>query len=148
MKFMSYLYFHFFFFFYFCLFRAAPLAYGGFQARDLIWSCSHWPMPQPQQCQIGAASANTTTAQGKAGSLTHWARPGMEPLSSWILVRFVSADTTGTAFIFLMPPIFHLDVLWAVACSGPVVAYYSFVLTFWTFQWLISSWIAQEIKPI
>ena len=29
---------------------------------------------------------------GNAGSLTHWARPEMEPVSSWMLVRFVSAE--------------------------------------------------------
>ena len=33
-----------------------------------------------------------TTAHCNAGSLTHWARPGIEPASSWILVRFVSAE--------------------------------------------------------
>ena len=30
-----------------------------------------------------------TTAHGNNGSLTHWARPGIEPVSTWILVRFV-----------------------------------------------------------
>ena len=29
-------------------------------------------------------------AHGNAGSLTHWARPGIQPMSSWILVGFVS----------------------------------------------------------
>ena len=32
-----------------------------------------------------------TTAQGNARSLTHRAKPGIEPTSSWILVGFVSA---------------------------------------------------------
>ena len=31
-----------------------------------------------------------TIAHGKAGSLTHWARPGIKPETSWFLVRFVS----------------------------------------------------------
>ena len=31
-----------------------------------------------------------TTAHSNAGSLTHWARPEMEPTTSWFLVRFVS----------------------------------------------------------
>ena len=31
------------------------------------------------------------TAAANAGSPTHWARPGVKPASSWILVRFVSA---------------------------------------------------------
>ena len=37
------------------------------------------------------ASAAYTTAHGKAGSLTHWVRPGIKPMSSWILVRFITA---------------------------------------------------------
>ena len=55
----------FFFFFFFCLFafsRAAPAAYGGSQARGRIRSCSHLPIPQPQQCWIQAASATYITA--------------------------------------------------------------------------------------
>ena len=32
-----------------------------------------------------------TAAQGNARSLTHWVRPGIEPASSWIPVRFISA---------------------------------------------------------
>ena len=31
------------------------------------------------------------TAHGNIGSLTHWGRPGIEPVSSWILGGFVSA---------------------------------------------------------
>ena len=54
------------------------------------YSCR--PMPQPQQHQIRAVSAAYTTAYGNARSLTHWARPGIEPASSWILVRFISAE--------------------------------------------------------
>ena len=43
-------------------------------------------MPQPQQCGIRAAFVTYTTAHGNAGSLTHWARPGIEPETSWFLV--------------------------------------------------------------
>ena len=32
-----------------------------------------------------------TTAHSNAWSLTHWARPGIKPTTSWFLVRFVSA---------------------------------------------------------
>ena len=49
------------------------------------WSCSRLPM-QPQQCQIGAVSVTYTTAHTNAGSLTHYARPGIEPESSWVIV--------------------------------------------------------------
>ena len=33
-------------------------------------------------------SANYITAHSNSGSLAHWARPGIEPTSSWMLVRF------------------------------------------------------------
>ena len=35
-------------------------------------------------------SATYTTVHGNAGSLTYWARPGIELASSWILVGFIS----------------------------------------------------------
>ena len=44
--------------------------------------------PQPQQHK----SVTYTTAHCNARSLTHWAKPGIEPTSSWILVRFVSTS--------------------------------------------------------
>ena len=79
------------------LFRATPTAYGSSQARGLNQSCSCWPMPQPELCGIRAASVTYTTAQGNARSLAHWVRPGIKPMSSWILVRFIIHwATTGT----------------------------------------------------
>ena len=36
--------------------------------------------------------ATLTTAHLKAGSLTHWARPGIEPESSWILVWLITSE--------------------------------------------------------
>ena len=42
-------------------------------------------------CEIQAASVTYTIAHSYAGSPTHWARPGIEPASSWILVGFISA---------------------------------------------------------
>ena len=53
-------------------------------------SCSRRPMPQPQQHRIQASSVTYTTAQGNAKSLTHWARPRIRPMSSWMLVKFIS----------------------------------------------------------
>ena len=78
--------------FLFWLFRATPMAYGGSQARGSNRSYSCQPQPQPQQCQIQAASVTYTTAHSNTGPLTHWARPGIEPVYSWLLVRFVSAE--------------------------------------------------------
>ena len=34
-----------------------------------------------------------TTAHSDTGSLTHWARPGIELASSWIIIGFVTAET-------------------------------------------------------
>ena len=72
-----------------CLFRAAPKAQacGGSQARGLNRSYSWRPQPQPQPHGIRAEIAH-----GNAGSLTHWARPGIEPVSSWMPVRCVFAE--------------------------------------------------------
>ena len=72
-------------------------------------SCSCRPPPQPQQRQIRAASATFTTAHGNARSLTHWTRTGMEPASSWTLVRFVTAEPlelqwSGILFANILPP--------------------------------------------
>ena len=36
-----------------------------------------------------------TTTHGKAGSLTHLARPRIEPKSSWILVEYVTGSAQG-----------------------------------------------------
>ena len=42
------------------------------------------PQPQPQPRQIRAESSTYITAHGNARSLTHGARPGIEPASSGI----------------------------------------------------------------
>ena len=68
-------------------FRAILVAYGGSQARGLVRA-----IPEPQQCRIWATSATYTTAHGNAGSLTHWTRPGIEPVYLWVLVRFISSE--------------------------------------------------------
>ena len=56
------------------------------------WNCSFWPMPQPQEHGIRAAYETYTTAQSNTRSLTHWVRPEIEPVSSWILVGFHTAE--------------------------------------------------------
>ena len=87
-------------FIYFCLFafsKASPVAYGGSQARRSSRSCSCWPMPQPEQHRSQATSMTYTTAHSNARSLTHCARPRIEPETSWFLVRFVNHwATMGT----------------------------------------------------
>ena len=41
---------------------------------------------------IWAASATYATAHSNVRSLNRWARPGIKPVSLWILVRFVFAE--------------------------------------------------------
>ena len=58
---------------------------------------------QPEQCGIRATSATYSTAHSNARSLTHWARPGLEPMSSWMLVGFSNRwAMMGTPWIFLI----------------------------------------------
>ena len=68
-----------------------------FPGLGLNWSYSCRPGPQPQQRGIWAKPAIYTTAHCNTRSLTHWARPGIKPLSSWVLVRFINHwATMGT----------------------------------------------------
>lgn len=54
-------------------------------------------MPQPQQHGTWAASVTYTTTHGNAGSPTYWARPGIKPEFSWVLIGFVNDwATKGT----------------------------------------------------
>ena len=64
-------------------------------------------MSQPQRCQIWAVSVTYTTAYGNAGSLTHKARPGIEPATSWS--DCFCCATTGTLplEVFRMRRIYH-----------------------------------------
>ena len=64
-------------------FRATCAAYGSSQARGSNWSYSCRPTQQPQQRRIPASSATYTIGHGTTGFLTHWARPRIEPASSW-----------------------------------------------------------------
>ena len=77
-----------------CLFMATPKAYGGSWARGQIGAatarlCHSHNSARPEPC---LRVATYTTAHSNAGSLTHLARPGIKPASSWILVRFLSTE--------------------------------------------------------
>ena len=93
------------FFFFFVFFRAAPVAHGGSQARGLIRAVAIGLRHSQQQHGIQAMSATYTTAHGNTRSLTHWARPAIEPSSSWILVGFVTTEPQREllTFLFLFP---------------------------------------------
>jgi len=91
----------------FLLFSAIPEAYGGSQARGLIVIGATAASHRHSHSQIQASSVTYTTAHGNTRSLTHWARPGIKPATSWFLVRFISAmprqelqGVFGFVFIF------------------------------------------------
>ena len=90
--------------FYFCLFLLFFFFFKGLHPQHMKFlgqgpnqSCSCQPAPQSQQCQIRAMSATYTATHRNAGSLTHWVGPGIEPTSSWILVKFVSTSHNGNS---------------------------------------------------
>ena len=89
------------FFFFLVFSMTTPTAYGCSQTRGPVGAVAaglcHRPTPQPLQLGIQALPATNTTVHGNAGSLTHWWRPGIEPKTSWFLVRFINHwATTGT----------------------------------------------------
>ena len=47
-------------------------------------------LPQPQKCRIRAASVTYVAPCSNMGSLTHWARPGVQPVSSETLCRVLN----------------------------------------------------------
>ena len=69
------------------LFRAVPTTYGGSQARG-VTSELQLPAYTTITATRDPICVCYTTAHGNARSFTHWARPGIEPASSWILVGF------------------------------------------------------------
>ena len=90
---------HSYIFFFFFLLKGRICSISKFPGKGSNQSCSCWPMPlpQPHQCQIRATCTTYAAACGNTGSLTHWARPGIKPISSWILVRLLTHwATTGT----------------------------------------------------
>ena len=72
------------FFVCFLLFRAALVAYGCSQARD----------------PIRATVAGLHHSLSNARSLTHWTRPGIEPTTSWFLVRSIYTMSPWELLIF------------------------------------------------
>ena len=102
------------------VFRAAPAAQGGSQARGRTdWCCSCQPTPQPQQCGIQAASAIYTTAHGsrKNRILKPLSKARHQTASSWILVRLISLNPHGNSLFtfFLMIP--NFSIIASLQCS-------------------------------
>ena len=75
-------------YFIFCLFRAILTTYGGSQAKGWIGAAAANLHHSHSNARFEPQSVTYTTAHCNTGSLTHWARPGIKPESSWILVGF------------------------------------------------------------
>ena len=79
-----------FYFFIYCLlcFEGCPHGIWRFPGQGTNWSCSHQPMPEPQQHQILAAFATYTIAHGSIRSLNPLNEAGDRTLNltvpSWI----------------------------------------------------------------
>ena len=71
---------------FFFLFRVIPAAYS--QARGWIRPAAAGLHHSHNNARSGPRLG--PTPQLMAGSLTHWARPGTKPASSWILVEFLT----------------------------------------------------------
>ena len=84
-----------------CPFRAAPTAYGGSQAssqsRAVAASLCHSHSRTRSEPHL---RPTLDAAHGNTRSLTHWGRPGIEPASSRIQVRFISTEPRRALLIF------------------------------------------------
>ena len=89
-----------FFFVFFAISWAASTAYGGSQAGGRIRAVAASLRQSHSNAGIRAASATYTTAHGNAVSLTHWARPEIEPTTSWFLVDSFLLHHDGNSSFF------------------------------------------------
>ena len=78
-------------------FRVTLLAYGCSQARGPIGTVTASLCQSHSNGESKPCLWPTPQLNGNVRSLTHWARPGMEPATSWFLEGFVNhCTTTGT----------------------------------------------------
>ena len=124
-----------FLFFFFCLVflgthpRHMEVPRLGVQSKPKPLGLRHRGIPVP--------SVTYTTGHSN-WALTHWARPGTKPTSSWMLVGFVNCwAMTGTlfpsflrVFCFLFFFFFYIDyIIGCIACPPPISVSYVGVLT-------------------
>ena len=108
----------FYLFIYFCLFRATPAAYGVSQTRgqiEAIASALHQSHSNTRSSHVWIY----TTVHGNARSLTHSVRPGVEPVSSWMIVRFVPTEPRWELYISFFLFFFFFFCLFAFSRATP-----------------------------
>ena len=98
------------FFFFFAFFRATPTAYGSSQARGQIWATA--VSLHHSHSNVGSEPHLRPTPQLTA----HRVRPGIKLVSSWILVRFITAEPQQE-LLFLLPFSPSLCLSYARVCS-------------------------------
>ena len=94
---------------FFFAFQVCTWGMWRFPGWGLNWSSGCRNTPWPQQHQIWAMSATYTEGCNNARFLTHWARPGIKPTFSWILVGFITSEPQWelSVLIFVMSFLFH-----------------------------------------
>lgn len=80
-----------------CFLGPYPQQYGSSQARGPIRIVA----AQSQPCQIWATCPTYTIVHGNPRSLIHWAGSGIKAVSSWMLLRFVSAEPLHELHMFI-----------------------------------------------
>ena len=78
-----------YFFSFFFLFRVTPVPYRSSQARGQIRAAATGLCHSHSNTRYEQHLWPTPQLIATARSLTHWAKPGIKPSSSWILVGFV-----------------------------------------------------------
>ena len=103
----------------------------------------HMEVPKLGRDWIRAAAAGLRHSHSNARSLTHWARPGIEPASSWMLAVFITHWATietpiSTVFpcksLFTLLPVeyWHLQLIgWLLSISPITWKSVLFALRYW-----------------
>ena len=76
----------------FLLFKTAPAAYGSSQARGRTGATAAG-LHHSHSNLLSELCVSRAAIHNNARPLTHRVRPGIKPMSSWILVRFVTAKS-------------------------------------------------------
>ena len=111
----------FIYFYFFGLFRAAPMAYGGSQARGQIGSVATC------LCNSHSHTRSEPHLRPTPYPSIHWVRPELEPASSWMLVIFVSAEPQGE-----LPVLIFLNTLPEIVPCTSKYYFHKFFLSIYT----------------
>ena len=106
-------------------FRATPAAYRSSHAKGPI-TAAVASLHHSQATQDLCSSATYTTAHSNTRSLTHWAGVGIETATSWVLVRFITADPQQECQ--------HLEIL-----KSLWIHIFKVIISYFVIHWVISN---------